>query len=285
MPIRPPLAAVASALIAALMIAALVDGWTSRADAAGNCDTASAALDSAELEMLRLHNETRAANGLSPLVLSPGLSRMAAWKSEDSSASGPGFSHTDSLGRGPSVRSRDCGYPADAAENIAYGFADAAATFDVWMKSPGHKANILMSYYTMIGIGRDGDRWTVDFGLHDDSGSTAAFQAPALAPPSPTPTATPFVPTPVPPTPTPVVGTWLTSRGATLVTYEGPSMPVAEAVAALGDNLRFVYAFDADSGTWQRYAPGRPRYVNSLVYMNSGEEYFIGVHDGALWPW
>lgn len=274
----PPLAAVGSALIVALLAAGLLTSLTPRADAEGTCETGSATLDSAELDMLRLHNEMRAQNGLSPLVLSPGLSQMAAWKSGDASADGSGFTHTDTLGRGPTQRAADCGYPGDAAENIAYGFPTVAATFDAWMKSSGHKTNILMSYYTMIGIGRVGDRWTVNFGLVDDNARAASMQAPAPAAPIP--------PTPVPAAPTviPEPGEWLPA-GATLVTYEGPPMPVGEAVASLGENLRFVYAFNESTGKWQRYAPGRPRYVNSLQYLTTGAQYFVGVRDDARWTW
>src|SRR5690606_3701784 len=92
-----------------------------------NCDTSTAGISASEQEMFRLINEARAAAGVPALKLSPGLNRMAAWKSADRSAWGttpqdPLFSHRDSLGRGPSDRARDCGFPGEAAENIAYGW-------------------------------------------------------------------------------------------------------------------------------------------------------------------
>lgn len=299
----PPLVAASSALAVALVASLILFGAADQAVAAGSCDTDSAALDSAELEMLRLHNEVRAAQGLPALAASPGLSRSAAWKSADASAAGGSFGHRDSLGRGPSERSRDCGFPDDAAENIAYGYASAGQTFAAWMDSAGHKANILMSYYVTIGIGRVGDRWTVDFGIYDDSGAAqpaavitnreepTATPAPATATPvPPTPTAVPPTPTPVPPTPTATPpanlagGPWL-AAGMTRMTYRGPTLPVAEATAMLGTNLRFVYALDPVTGHWQRYAPSAPAYVNTLATLESGRQYFIGVKSGVQWQW
>jgi len=39
------------------------------------------------------------------------------------------------------------------AENIAYGQKSPEEVMDTWMKSPGHKANILNSKFTEIGCG------------------------------------------------------------------------------------------------------------------------------------
>ena len=114
-----------------------------KAHALTNCDTDSADVSPAEMAMFNLMNQARTERGLTPLKLSPGLSRSSAWKSADPSAWGdtpsdPRFSHTDSLGRNSSQRARDCGFPADAAENIAYGWGSVQATFDAWMNSPRH---------------------------------------------------------------------------------------------------------------------------------------------------
>ncbi len=38
-------------------------------------------------------------------------------------------------------------------ENIAYGNVSADALMDMWMASPGHRANILQPAYTHIGVG------------------------------------------------------------------------------------------------------------------------------------
>ena len=162
---------------------------TPTAQALTNCTTSEDGITAGEQQMLTLINGARAAAGLAPLKLSPNLNRSAAWKSADSSASGSSFSHTDSLGRSPFQRAVDCGYATGAGENIAYGYggndpAGAQATFTAWMNSPGHKANILLAGYKVIGIGAHGTAWTTDFGYTDDSGSVAP-------PPPPAPTATP----------------------------------------------------------------------------------------------
>ena len=165
-----------------------------------NCDTSTAELDASEQEVVALFNQARAQQGLAPLKVSPSLSRAAAWKSADPSATGSGgvqFSHTDSLGRDPSTRARNCGYPGWAAENIAWGFSSAQSVFNAWMGSPGHRAAILGNY-SVVGVGRVGSAWTAAFGTVDDSGSAGTAGVSTATPtPSPTPIPTP-IPTPPP---------------------------------------------------------------------------------------
>ena len=52
-----------------------------------------------------------------------------------------------------------------AGENIAYGQRTPAAVMDAWMNSSGHRANILNSSYTHIGVGycERGNYWTQMF--------------------------------------------------------------------------------------------------------------------------
>ena len=40
-----------------------------------------------------------------------------------------------------------------AGENIAYGQRTPEQVVEAWMDSPGHRANILSSYFTAIGVG------------------------------------------------------------------------------------------------------------------------------------
>lgn len=42
-----------------------------------------------------------------------------------------------------------------AGENLAKGFTSNLSEVQAWMASPTHRANILKSQYTMIGIGSD----------------------------------------------------------------------------------------------------------------------------------
>lgn len=49
-------------------------------------------------------------------------------------------------------------------ENIAYGFSSGQSVVAAWMKSTGHRANILKSSYRLIGVGAYQDsrgRWWV----------------------------------------------------------------------------------------------------------------------------
>ncbi len=44
------------------------------------------------------------------------------------------------------------------SENIAYGYSSGRSVVDAWMKSPGHKANLLSSKMRLIGIGAVQDK-------------------------------------------------------------------------------------------------------------------------------
>ncbi len=49
-------------------------------------------------------------------------------------------------------------------ENVAYGYANGKAAVSAWMRSPGHKANILNKNYRLIAVGAAQDedgRWYV----------------------------------------------------------------------------------------------------------------------------
>jgi uncharacterized protein YkwD len=52
-----------------------------------------------------------------------------------------------------------------AGENIAKGYRTAETVVNGWMNSPGHRANILNSTYTHIGVGyvSKGNYWTQMF--------------------------------------------------------------------------------------------------------------------------
>ncbi len=189
-----------ASLLAIVALGLVAAAWLARphAVAGPNC-TVDASIDTEEAEFLRLINEHRQQNGLSPLALSDTLSRAAAWKSEDMAANGY-FAHDDTpIGRTWTQRLSDCGYTFGTwlGENVAAGNASAAGTFQQWRNSPGHNANMLSANFAAIGIGRAygassqyGWYWTTDFGgVVDASPSTATPTASATAPP-PTPTAT-----------------------------------------------------------------------------------------------
>ena len=118
-----------------------------------------------EQEVIRLVNEIRAENGLSPLAHYWELSRVARYKSQDMKDNRY-FSHTSPVYGSPSKMIRDFGISYRAAgENIAYGYATAQKVVDAWMNSSGHRANILSPNYTHIGVGyvASGNYWTQMF--------------------------------------------------------------------------------------------------------------------------
>ena len=118
-----------------------------------------------ESEVIRLVNQHRTQNGLSPLTANWELSRVARHKSQDM-ADNRYFSHTSPTYGTPFQMIRAFGLSfRTAGENIAYGQKTPQAVVNTWMNSSGHRANILNSSYTQIGVGyvSSGNYWTQMF--------------------------------------------------------------------------------------------------------------------------
>ena len=47
-----------------------------------------------------------------------------------------------------------------------------------WMNSPGHRANILSTSFSEVGLARVGNYWTQNFGRPRNSGSAAGIEQP-----------------------------------------------------------------------------------------------------------
>ncbi len=287
-------------LVLALFAVGMLPRGGVRVSALTNCTTSEDGITAAEQQMLTLINGARAAAGVGALKFSPNLNRASAWKSADggSNGLGGGFDHTDSLGRAPTLRAQDCGYASQAAENIAYGSTGADVIFGMWMGSAGHKQNILMPGYKVIGIGEHGSAWTTDFGFLDDSGSSSPPPSTSTSTPTkpPPPTATPTIPATATrtasPTPSPTampralagISVGL-SRGMNLVTYAGETQPVSAALHSLQGSVEAVYQWDAGTGVWEKFAPNVPGYVNSFVNLQTGNVYYIQVSLDATWAY
>lgn len=128
-----------------------------------------------------LLNQRRANAGLPRLQADRRLAKAARGHSASMAASNF-FSHTGLDGSSSTDRIRATGYLSGArswatGENIAWGSYDWAtprAIVKAWMRSPGHRANILSRSFDEIGIGvvRDapvagvqrGATYTTDFG-------------------------------------------------------------------------------------------------------------------------
>jgi uncharacterized protein YkwD len=108
---------------------------------------------SPEAQMLVLVNQERAKAGCKSVRDDGRLAKAAEAHSADMAARGY-FSHETPEGVTPWDRAEKVGYATPSAENIAAGNADAKATMDQLMNSPGHRANILNCGHKALGIGR-----------------------------------------------------------------------------------------------------------------------------------
>jgi uncharacterized protein YkwD len=139
-------------------------------------------LDAVRQAVLCLHNRERSRNGLPSLRENAKL-RGAAARHSGNMVAAHFFDHTSPGGGTMVDRIRQTGYLSSAhgwsvGENIAWAtgrLATAAEITDVWMRSPGHRANILRGQFREIGIGieigvpvrgrRSGATYTADFGF------------------------------------------------------------------------------------------------------------------------
>ena len=106
-----------------------------------------------EQQVLDLVNEQRASYGLAPLSYSKELEAVAYAHSKDM-AQNNYFIHTNLSGQSPFDRMRSAGISyRSAAENIAAGQKTPQEVVNAWMNSEGHRANILNSSVTKMGVG------------------------------------------------------------------------------------------------------------------------------------
>jgi uncharacterized YkwD family protein/spore coat assembly protein SafA len=110
-------------------------------------------LASYEQQVFELVNKERSSRGLATLKYSNDVAYVARLKSQDM-INKKYFSHTSPTYGSPFEMMEQFGLRFSAAgENIAYGQKTAAEVMNAWMNSAGHKANILSTAYTTIGVG------------------------------------------------------------------------------------------------------------------------------------
>ncbi len=178
-----------SLLLAAVfaVCAMLVLPAASQAKRKATCANANVTPTAANLEQVRaavlcLHNRERSARGLPKLSEQAEL-RTAADEHAVHMVDAQFFSHDAPDGTDMVDRILGTGYAQDQGwslgENIAWGsgpLATAAAIHRAWMRSPGHKANILRRQFREIGIGialgapaptggQEGATYAADFGV------------------------------------------------------------------------------------------------------------------------
>ncbi|MBT2448767.1 sigma-70 family RNA polymerase sigma factor [Streptomyces sp. ISL-43] len=123
---------------------------------------------SAAAQVISLVNSERAAAGCGPLKEDAQL-RTAAQGHSDDMDRRDFFSHTNPDGADPGKRTTAAGYRwSTYGENIAMGQQTPAQVMDSWMKSQGHRENILNCSFKDIGVGihqgAGGPWWTQNFG-------------------------------------------------------------------------------------------------------------------------
>jgi uncharacterized protein YkwD len=118
-------------------------------------------------------NAARRKARVPPLLASPQLDQAAQKHAEDMLARGF-FAHESPDGKTVRERAQAAGYDWRAiGENIAEGQFTADEVMDTWLKSPGHRRNILDPGFTELGVGlalgkgKNGERrvlWAQAFG-------------------------------------------------------------------------------------------------------------------------
>jgi len=112
------------------------------------------------LQVIDLTNVERTRAGLTAFRMNTRLSEAARIQAEQMVAAGR-FAHVLPDARYPRLADRldAAGYDWQATgENLAFGQQSAAAVVDTWMRSPPHRANILHTTFTEIGVAHLVDR-------------------------------------------------------------------------------------------------------------------------------
>ena len=111
-------------------------------------------------EFVRLVNAKRRCIGLAELKWDSKIAAIAHGHSTDM-ASRNFFSHTSPDRKDPFERIRESKLVfSAAAENIASGPRTGQEAFDIWIRSPGHRKNMLDCRFTRHGVGHVEGRWT-----------------------------------------------------------------------------------------------------------------------------
>jgi uncharacterized protein YkwD len=103
---------------------------------------AAASFSTLQTQVVSLSNKERVKAGCKSLRVNASLLWSARGHSKYMAATGR-FSHTGSGRSSFIARAKAAGYPTPRSENIAYGYRSAAQVVNAWMKSTGHRRNLL----------------------------------------------------------------------------------------------------------------------------------------------
>jgi uncharacterized protein YkwD len=142
---------------ACALIATACNGPTAPSDVEGVAGTgaASPGLSGALAQIVELTNQERARQNLPALRAETRLSRAAQIQA-DQMVRHNRMDHVmpDAQYPRPEDRLAAAGYAWQAyGENLAFGYNDARSVVEGWMNSSGHRANILGTSFTEIGVG------------------------------------------------------------------------------------------------------------------------------------
>jgi uncharacterized protein YkwD len=138
--------------VAALLAPAAAAGAATMIASPAAAAPAKASEQTLQTEVNRLVNVQRAKGGCPALKVNAALTtaarRHSAWMAQTGT-----FSHVGKGGSSFVTRSKAAGYAKPSAENIAWGYRTAATVVEGWMKSPGHRTNILNCKSKSVGVG------------------------------------------------------------------------------------------------------------------------------------
>lgn len=163
-------------------------------------------------------------------------------------------------------------------ENIAYGYGSPEEVMTAWMASPGHRANILRSTFTRMGVGyvANGNFWVQIFGGYPDQ------TVPSLSPaPVPVVSGTPRAGSTLTvnagtwgPAPVSLSYQWLANgspiAGATSTSYRVTTFDVGTSLSAV------VWGSKSGYATIKRTSESRLAVTNLAVSRIAGEDRFAG---------
>jgi uncharacterized YkwD family protein len=126
-------------------------------------DSASATPAKFHEEVLQLVNQYRTSAGLGTLSMDGELANMAMVKAKDMHDNHY-FSHNSPTYGSPFDMMKQFGITyRSAGENIASGQSSPTQVMNDWMNSPGHRANILNTSFSKIGVAYYNGEWVQEF--------------------------------------------------------------------------------------------------------------------------
>lgn len=144
-----------AAMLACMLALCILTGCAGTTGGSGGTSVSG----SYQQQVLQLVNKERAKYGLNPLTMAnENLSAAAQARAKEITQV---FSHTRPNGSDCFTALREYGVSGyyTAGENIAAGQRTPAEVVDDWMHSSGHRANILNSNYTQLGVGYVNGYW------------------------------------------------------------------------------------------------------------------------------